>query len=207
MRRRILGGTILVTAASLLGPGCKSEEEEPGPTCKTTSTCPYDYSAFDSSEPVSFETDVFPLFRRSCGLSTQCHGLGPGEGAADMYLGPKLSDTETVTDSAFRQAIIDSLVNVVSQTVPGASPEGGVAGAAGGPASAGAVLVIPGDPENSFFMIKLDGCQSDHGFQCVKIKSNKTDFPCGERMPDGNLLCDDERDIIRRWIAQGAQNN
>jgi hypothetical protein len=211
MRQRILGGLTLAITIGLLAFGCSSkEEEESGPKCKTSTTCPYDYSTFDSTEPVSFEKDVFPLLRRSCGISTVCHGAGANQGAAGLYLGPKKSDTDTVVDAAFRQAIVDSLVGVTSLTVPGTSSDAGAAGAAGASsANDGAKLIVAGDPANSFFMLKLDGCESSMGLQCVKIKSNKTDplIPCGESMPDGNLLCDSERDIFRRWIAQGAQNN
>lgn len=210
MRTRILGGLTLAITIGFVAFGCSSKEEDDGgPRCKSSSTCPFDYSTFDSTVPVSFETDVFPLLRRSCGISTVCHGAGPGQGAAGLYLGPKKSDTETVVDTAFRQAIIDSLVGVTSQTVPDAASDAGAAGAAGASSSGGMKLIVAGDPQNSFFMAKLDGCQSAMGLQCVKIKSNKTDPVelCGESMPDGALMCDDERDVFRRWIAQGAQNN
>lgn len=209
MRTRILGGVTLAITIGSIAFGCSAKEEDPGPTCKSSSTCPFDYSTFDSTTPVSFETDVFPLLRRSCGISTVCHGSGPGQGAAGLYLGPKKSDTETVVDQAFRQSIIDALVGVTSQTVPDSASDAGAAGAAGASGGGGAKLIVAGDPANSFFMLKLDGCQSSAGLQCVKIKSNKTDplELCGESMPDGELLCDDERDIFRRWIAQGAQNN
>lgn len=208
MRKRILGGVTLAITIGLVAFGCSSkEEEDSGPSCKSSSTCPFDYSTFDSTEAVSFETDVFPLLRRSCGISTVCHGAGPGQGAASLYLGPKKSDTETVVDAAFRQSIIDGLVGVTSETVPDASSDAGAAGAAGASGAGGMKLVVAGDPANSFLMLKMDGCQSSMGLSCVKIKSNKTDELCGESMPDGELLCDDERDVFRRWIAQGAQNN
>lgn len=61
-------------------------------------------------------------------------------------------------------------------------------------------LVDAGDPEGSFLMHKLDGdfCaypQCDGGF-------------CGLSMPQGSpLLPVETRDVVRRWIAQGALDN
>src|SRR5215213_3490050 len=40
----------------------------PDPNC-------FDYSSFDATMPVvSFKDDVLPIFQRSCGISTSCHG-------------------------------------------------------------------------------------------------------------------------------------
>ncbi len=208
MRHRWLIGGVLATFGSLLlSSGCGSEEDNAEPSCATR-TCPFDYSTFDSSEPVSFQNDVFPLLRRSCGLSTSCHGAGFNAGAAFLYLGPKLSDKTTVIDSAFLGQIIDGLVGVTSKTVPGTSGgSAGAGGASGAGNGGGAKLVVAGDPSQSFLMLKLDNCQAAANLTCVKIASNKSGKLCGKGMPDGNLLCDDERDIFRRWIAQGAQNN
>ena len=57
----------------------------------------------------------------------------------------------------------------------------------------GAVRVIPGDPENSYIIHKLEG-QSDIA---------------GVRMPRGNgpFLTDGQILVIKRWIANGAPNN
>lgn len=57
----------------------------------------------------------------------------------------------------------------------------------------GAVLVIPGDPDNSYLVHKLEG---------------RSDI-VGARMPrtTGPFLTDGQMLIIRRWIAQGAANN
>jgi hypothetical protein len=59
--------------------------------------------------------------------------------------------------------------------------------------------VTPGDPEHSFVLHKLDGSLCALDAQCVGGS-------CGKSMPDGNeLLPAASRDIIRRWIAQGAK--
>ena len=57
----------------------------------------------------------------------------------------------------------------------------------------GAVRVIPGDPENSYIIHKLEG-QSDIA---------------GVRMPRGNgpFLTSGQMLVIKRWIANGAPNN
>ncbi|PYR76905.1 MAG: hypothetical protein DMF87_17110 [Acidobacteria bacterium] len=57
----------------------------------------------------------------------------------------------------------------------------------------GAVRVIPGDPDNSYIIHKLQG-SSDIA---------------GVRMPRGNgpFLTDGQILVIKRWIANGAPNN
>lgn len=59
-------------------------------------------------------------------------------------------------------------------------------------AKAGAVRVIPGDPENSYLIHKLEG---------------RADI-VGTRMPRGNtLLTEGQMLVIKRWIALGARND
>ncbi len=57
----------------------------------------------------------------------------------------------------------------------------------------GAIRVVPGDPENSYLIHKLEG----------------RDGIVGERMPrtSGPFLTAGQMAIIRRWIAQGAAND
>lgn len=57
----------------------------------------------------------------------------------------------------------------------------------------GAVRVVPGDPENSYLIHKLEG---------------RSDI-VGQRMPRtaGPFLTDGQISIIKRWIAEGANNN
>ena len=60
---------------------------------------------------------------------------------------------------------------------------------------AGAIRVIPGDPENSYLIDKLENTQSAAGGS-------------GSRMPKGGAaLSTDEIQAIRDWITTGAQNN
>jgi hypothetical protein len=57
----------------------------------------------------------------------------------------------------------------------------------------GAIRVIPGDPENSYLIHKLDGRPTI----------------VGVRMPRGNgpFLTDGQMLVIKRWISNGAPNN
>ena len=57
----------------------------------------------------------------------------------------------------------------------------------------GATLVVPGDPENSYIIKKLEGAADI----------------AGVRMPRGNgpFLSAGQISIIRRWIALGAKND
>ncbi|MCA9586684.1 MAG: hypothetical protein KC657_15120 [Myxococcales bacterium] len=59
-------------------------------------------------------------------------------------------------------------------------------------------VATPGDPAKSFVMHKLDGDQCT--VTCVK-------GGCGDRMPPDGQLPVETRDVIRRWIAQGAKND
>jgi hypothetical protein len=61
--------------------------------------------------------------------------------------------------------------------------------------------VKPGAPHDSFLMRKLDGSQ------CL-LNATCANADCGQSMPrDEDRLDLDQRDRIRRWIAQGAKNN
>jgi len=62
-------------------------------------------------------------------------------------------------------------------------------------------FVKPGDPSQSYILKKMDGAQCTLDAQCVG-------GTCGESMPKGEgTLPVETRDIIRRWIAQGAKND
>lgn len=63
------------------------------------------------------------------------------------------------------------------------------------------VYVKPGDPNGSFLMRKLDGSHCALDAQC-------TGGTCGDTMPNKtSQLSVEERDKVRRWIAQGAKND
>lgn len=61
--------------------------------------------------------------------------------------------------------------------------------------------VKPGDPKGSYLMRKMDGSQCVLDAQC-------TGGSCQLSMPRGEQpLPVETRDVVRRWIAQGAQDN
>lgn len=59
------------------------------------------------------------------------------------------------------------------------------------------MYVNPHDPSRSYLMHKLDGDQCTLSDKCV---SNN----CKDQMPQVGTLTLDDRDMIRRWIYQGA---
>jgi hypothetical protein len=68
----------------------------------------------------------------------------------------------------------------------------------------GLMIVEPGAPERSFLMFKLDA----DGLTFCESLTCAADNACGTSMPQGSARwTDEERDIVRRWIAQGAENN
>jgi hypothetical protein len=142
----------------------------------------YSESCFKGDEPVvAFKQDVLPILRTSCGLSSSCHGNESGPGG-QHYLGPKNSDPEPTADQ---------IKKIFDQSV-GQTPV----------VNAGMNIITPGDPEHSFLMYKLDG------FKCSKLACAESGS-CGSLMPQGSTSPMDaaKRDIIRRWIAQGAKND
>ena len=102
-----------------------------------------------------------------------------------------------VTDSSGRLACTQCHTDLGRVPAAGLSLREGVSYAAlVGRASVlkpGAVRVIPGDPENSYLVHKLEG---QRGI-------------VGERMPRGNgpFLTEGQMLVIKRWIALGAPND
>jgi hypothetical protein len=151
----------------------------------------FDYTSFDGTNPsVSFKSDVLPIFRNSCGLSDACHGNETGSGAQHFY---GLANSKGDMTAAQIQEIFDQSVGKDSVDEPSMK------------------VIAAGAPGNSFLMYKLDGdpTNNDPGAQvtCSKL-SCASSKSCGEAMPQGGpALSADERNTIRKWIAQGAMNN
>lgn len=55
-------------------------------------------------------------------------------------------------------------------------------------------------PAESFLMHKLDGTHCSLDADCLKKA-------CGQEMPPNDILPLEDRNTIRRWIAQGAKDN
>lgn len=164
-------------AMALAASGCGDDSDTGSGT--PAGSC-FDYDAFNAGSPaVTFRADVLPLFQRSCSTSaTSCHGSEAGT-SDRQYLGPQLGTMATEEQIA---KIMAQNVGVPSKKEPGLS------------------RVAKGDPANSFLMHKMDEplCED---LTCAADKS------CGSAMPLGQTLEQGDRDVVRRWIAQGAQNN
>ncbi len=148
----------------------------------------FDYASFEGTTPaVHFQADVLPILRTSCGLSASCHGSESGQGGQHFY-GPKKSDPTPTADQI--KAIFDQSVNQPAVANPSMK------------------IITPGDPANSFLMYKLDGDpNATDQVSCATLECAK-DKSCLDAMPQGGPpLPSDARDIIRRWIAQGAKND
>jgi hypothetical protein len=147
-------------------------------TSATGGTC-YDYSSFNGMSPaVSFQADVLPIFRNSCGLSPSCHGsqsAPPGQ----PFLGPALSAgmaSQGDIDAIFAKIYDPSVKEPTMKNV------------------------APNEPENSFLMHKMDNT--------LKCESLKCGDNCGVSMPQAApILAQAQRDTVRRWIAQGAKKD
>lgn len=58
-------------------------------------------------------------------------------------------------------------------------------------AAPGEILVVPGDPDASYLIMKLEGA----------------DGVVGTEMPPGALIDEERRTLVRDWIAAGALND
>jgi hypothetical protein len=124
---------------------------------------------------------VLPLLERSCSLSSACHGNPSSPTTASgyrPYLGGAGSQPSDV------EAIFAANVGVDSW------------------ADTSKKVIDPGNWENSFLMNKLDGALD----QC---SSTSCPDGCGRLMPQGPTkpLPLAERNLVRAWIEQGAQDN
>ena len=155
---------------------------QPLPQCELVD---YDDPAAFTTEPVSFATDLMPLFQSRCtGNGTSCHSTQDPSPLSQLVLSPQPGVTLTQTHADAAHA------NLV--------------GAAAFRASLS--RVVPGDPAASFLLIKLEyatpaSCLPD-GASCT---SN-----CGQGMPIGDdptPLTESQRSILRTWIRNGAPNN
>ena len=170
--------------------GC-SESSGDGNGGGNGESCPHDYSKFDGTTPtVSLRNDLLKAggtLRFSCSFDTTCHG-STSRPQANLYLGTGGNDPLTEEQIGL---VYSNLVNKASAAAPTIP------------------LVVPGKPEESFLMMKLDGCLDDVEAQCTGTSSRLTRHKCGSLMPEGNdkPLPAAERDQIRAWIKQGALDN
>jgi hypothetical protein len=62
----------------------------------------------------------------------------------------------------------------------------------------GAKFVVPGKPEESLLVGKMDGTQG---------KIPGCNGGCGSEMPPGEILSKKDRDVVRAWIKNGAKDD
>jgi hypothetical protein len=136
---------------------------------------------------VSFSTDVLPIFRTSCGLSSSCHGEETPPTPAQHYYGPALADaapTAMQIGEIFTQA-----VGVKSVDDPDMD------------------VIKPGDSAHSFLIFKLEGDPTKASLDDASLTC-AADMSCGTSMPQGGpMLAADQIATIKNWIDQGAKNN
>jgi hypothetical protein len=141
---------------------------------------PYNSTADLTMPKVTFKADVLPVLGAHC-ASTACHG-----------------DAKQPTGSLFLGAASD-----------GGADADTVYAALVGPSSTeltGMKLVTPSDVARSFVMHKVDGDQCQ--YESPSAPQTCTGNNCGRAMPQNATTLDvDTRDILRRWIAQGADNS
>ncbi len=173
----VAGAASLVPVAG----GC-DDDGEGGGECATeldAEGC-FDYACATEGPTRSFAADVLPIFENSCALAASCHGdpASPDQGSGYRpYLG-EVNQEMTPSDVAL---IFSKIVGQDSH-------------------AANMKIVDPGKPESSFLMHKMEG-----DLDCTSITCTGD---CGTPMPQtGDILPREQRDIVRDWIRQGAQNN
>jgi hypothetical protein len=165
-------------------------------------TCPPDMNYNGAMPIVSLKNDLLAdisatksaggVFRRACSASS-CHD--ESRPIADLFIAPPGKDPMTQMDIAISAAQIERFLN---------GPDGVLRMSVTAPTMP---IVDPERPWNSFLMRKLDECWTDIEAKCTAPVGDAPP-PCGDSMPQGGeLLKADERDLIRRWIFQGAKNN
>jgi hypothetical protein len=210
--------TALSTAALSLGTsGCSSTSSgaaDGGSGSGDDGGCGYASTADLTSPTVSFKNDVAPILSFSCGISTSCHGGDPRQDVMvrGLFLGCTASQVEGGTCNA-------------TGDVPTLVYQGLVGIGDAGPDKPLEITSMPfvtaSDPSKSFLMHKLDndlcnlqGCVMNNTAvnQAMDVPGSAgPNYPsnwCGVYMPyQVSVLEAQRRDVIRRWIAQGAMNN
>lgn len=74
------------------------------------------------------------------------------------------------------------------------------------PTCAASKFVVPGKPDESMVMLKMDNEQEKLPESCTSAR--RSEMPPGDPPKSGNaLMAKKDRDLVRRWIAQGAKDN
>ncbi|MGH7298025.1 MAG: hypothetical protein ACRELB_24005 [Polyangiaceae bacterium] len=184
MRRMLL---LLASMTSLAAAACSNSTGGSGgpgvDAGQPADACVAFQSDADLTAPtVAFSTDILPTFQRSCGIAgSTCHGAR----SVTTQQRPFLGFPDGGTDAG---EIVSDIVGVAANEDPSLN------------------LVVAGDPGQSYLMHKLDGDVCQFAAACAQGPTQYTD--CGQQMPYSSPPLDEStRDVVRRWIAQGAQSN
>jgi hypothetical protein len=163
-------------------------------SCSSSSPSPSSDGGGGAAGPVSFATDVMPIFLVSCTSGTVCHGQPNNAGEANLYLGDSTTNTPAIVAQVYK-----GLVGVTAVEDPALD------------------LITPKDSAKSYLWLKLaanwtSGGQTPYASDCAKGTCTSLtctpDTPCGTSMPYlGETLGSDQMDLISRWIAAGAPDN
>lgn len=166
----------LVVVALLVLAACGSGSRDAPRQGEAGRSCPLTEET--SGPPVSFELELVPFFSVTCAF-LGCHDGSTRQ--AGLFLGPNFNDGPA--DAATRVEILASLL-------------------AGATTTPDLPRITPFEPERSFLLLKVQGCQNDLGLSCDRAVPGE---PCGARMPYlSPELAPEQRAMIARWIAQGA---
>jgi hypothetical protein len=186
----VISISIMALGSAVVTAGCSSKSAAAAGSDGTS-------DADCASAPVSFQTDVMPIFAANCSTSSICHGQMGNAGVEDLYLG--LSATEGTNGPSVVAGVQAGLVGVKSAEDPSMN------------------LVTPGDLEDSYLWHKVSGDQNDDptvvsGCQPAATGANPcsdcvSGAPCGVQMPFANTLDPSAVCAIQNWITQGAKND
>ncbi len=169
-------GRALYVAAAVVLAACGSRDPDPLRDDAGGISCPIQEDTAGPS--VSFELELVPFFSVTCAF-LGCHDGSTRQ--AGLFLGPNFNDGPA--DAATRAEILASLL-------------------AGATTTPDLPRITPFEPERSFLLLKVQGCQNDLGLTCNRAIAGE---PCGARMPYlSPELAPEQRAMIARWIAQGA---
>jgi hypothetical protein len=151
----------------------------------------------------------------SLGLLVACPGPDPATSSCNDYTPPAGFDALTPAVSFSRDVLPVFKQSCAFSTCHGATtgPANGVFLGSDGPRVHAALVgvkgdelprmpfVTPGNPRESYLMRKMDGSQCALDAEC-------TGGSCQGSMPKNDVPLDPPmRDVVRRWIAQGAKND
>ena len=165
---------------------CKTGGGADGGRCLPGTTPAYTSCETLPGAPVSFATDIQPIFTTSCAAGgSSCHG------------DPTLDEMATgQVFLGYAEGGVPDAGQVIDGLVGQKSPE-----------NTNMDIVAKGDPANSYMMHKLDQDECQYSSTCNATHNANFSF-CGLPMPyQAGILDQGTRDTIRRWIAQGAPNN